>query len=88
MTTIRLTAKRQATFPRRLCEEMHLEPGNAIQVEPREVDGQRVWVLAPVAEESKMNWVGSLRRYSKGKHPSMDEVRTQIQEAMANGDLD
>ncbi len=87
MTTIKLTAKRQATLPRELCEQMHLEPGNAIEVEPIEIDGKRVWVLSPV-HEPEFSWVGSLRRYATDKPLSMDDVRTRIQEAMARGDLD
>ena len=45
MTTIRLTSKRQATLPRALCDEMHLEAGDAVLVDAKVVDGERVWVL-------------------------------------------
>lgn len=87
---IRMTTKRQATFPRQLCEEMRLEPGHAIQVEAATLDGQRVWVLSVPPEPPKMDWVGSLRRHAKagaGAH-SMEAIRAKIVEGMAHGDLD
>ena len=87
MTTLKLTAKRQATLPKELCEEMHLEPGNAIEVESREIDGRRAWVLFSPKPPS-LSWVGSLARFGKGKHLSMDAIRQRIGEAMAHGDLD
>lgn len=87
---IRMTTKRQATFPRQLCEEMRLEPGHAIQVEPATLDGRRVWVLSAPPEPPKMDWIGSLRRHAgAGTHPhSMEAVRAKIMEGMTNGDLD
>lgn len=85
---IKMTTKRQATFPKRLCEEMRLEPGHAIQVKPAMLDGQRVWVLSPSLEPPAMSWVGALRRYSGAETPSMTTVRTRIKEAMACGELD
>jgi bifunctional DNA-binding transcriptional regulator/antitoxin component of YhaV-PrlF toxin-antitoxin module len=50
MTTIKLTAKRQATLPQKLCKEMHLEPGDAIGVERRILQGKAVWCLQPIIE--------------------------------------
>lgn len=86
---IKITSKRQATFPRALCEAMHLEPGASVEVEEREVDGERVWVLSPAPPPDVPKWVGSLSRYAKGRALSMDEIRQKIMEAMARGeDLD
>jgi bifunctional DNA-binding transcriptional regulator/antitoxin component of YhaV-PrlF toxin-antitoxin module len=86
---IKMTTKRQATFPRKLCEEMRLEPGHAIKIEPAVLDGRRVWVLSAPPEPPDMGWVGSLRRYAAGsKLLSMEAVRAKIVEGMANGDLD
>ncbi len=86
---IRMTTKRQATFPRRLCEEMRLEPGNALQVEPATLDGRRVWVLSAPPEPPDMSWVGSLRRHAGSSRAlSMEAVRAKIVEGMAHGDLD
>lgn len=41
MAVIRLTANRQATLPKQLCEEMSLRPGDALVVGQRLVDGRR-----------------------------------------------
>ncbi len=86
---IMMTTKRQATFPRQLCEEMRLKPGNAIQVEAAMLNGRRVWVLHTPPEPPRMDWVGSLRRSAGDSKPlSMESVRAKIVEGMANGDLD
>lgn len=85
---IKMTAKRQATFPRKLCEEMHLAPGNAIQIEQAVLEGRRVWVLSPPSDPPSMEWVGVLRRYAGVEMPAMTTVRTKIAEAIARGELD
>jgi bifunctional DNA-binding transcriptional regulator/antitoxin component of YhaV-PrlF toxin-antitoxin module len=77
MTVIRLTAKRQATLPKQLCEEMSLRPGDALVVDRRVVDGRRVWLLSP-ADSIETPWFGSLRRYARGKRHDMDAVRASI----------
>ncbi len=84
MKTIRLTSKRQATFPKELCEEMKLEPGDTVLVEAKVVDGKRVWVLRP-AKSYDRKWFGALRRYGKGKPHDMDSVRESIRKARKSG---
>ena len=87
MATIKLTAKRQATFPKDLCEEMRLQPGDALVVERKKVNGAWVWVLAR-AREPVMSWIGCLSHYGKRKHYDMETIRERIVEGMARGDLD
>jgi bifunctional DNA-binding transcriptional regulator/antitoxin component of YhaV-PrlF toxin-antitoxin module len=77
MTLIRLTAKRQATLPKRLCEAMSLRPGDALIVDERVVDGRRVWLLSP-ADQIETPWFGSLKRYGQGKRHDMESVRESI----------
>jgi bifunctional DNA-binding transcriptional regulator/antitoxin component of YhaV-PrlF toxin-antitoxin module len=77
MTVIRLTAKRQATLPKQLCEEMSLRPGDALIVDQRMVDGRRVWLLRP-ADQIETPWFGSLKRYGHGKRHDMQSVRASI----------
>jgi len=84
--TIRLTSKRQATLPRALCDELHLAPGDAILVDARVVDGERVWVLRPAAAP-RTEWFGSLKKYAEGKSHDMTAVRKSIQKARADGSL-
>ena len=86
MKTIRLTAKRQATFPLKLCEDMDLGPGDSVLVDERIVDGERVWVLRPV-RDAHQGWFGALRRYAKGKPHDMDAVRKSIGKARKHGRL-
>ena len=86
MPTIRLTAKRQATLPRALCEDMNLEPGDTLLVEAKTVDGERVWVLTP-AKDANMAWFGSLKRYAKGKSHHMNTVRKSIRTARKHGKI-
>jgi bifunctional DNA-binding transcriptional regulator/antitoxin component of YhaV-PrlF toxin-antitoxin module len=80
MTVIRLTAKRQATLPKQLCEEMSLRPGDALVVDQRMVDGRRVWLLSPAAR-IETPWFGSLKRYGQGKRHDMESVRAGIARA-------
>ncbi len=84
MKTIRLTSKRQATFPKELCEEMKLEPGDTVQVDARIVDGERVWVLRP-AKGADRKWLGALARYAKGKRHDMKSIRESIRKARKRG---
>lgn len=86
MTTIRLTSKRQATLPRALCDEMHLEAGDAVLVDAKVVDGERVWVLRSVSGD-RPEWFGSLRDYARGKPHGMRAVRRSIDKARKDGRL-
>lgn len=80
MTVIRLTAKRQATLPKRLCEEMSLRPGDTLVVDERVLDGRRVWLLSP-ADRIDTPWFASLKRYGEGKRHDMKSVRESIAKA-------
>lgn len=84
MTVIRLTAKRQATLPKRLCEQMNLRPGDALVVEEEAVEGRRVWRLSP-ADDLETPWFASLKRYGKGKRHDMRSVRSSIEKARRDG---
>jgi len=86
MAAIRLTSKRQATFPRAVCEEMHLKPGDSLVIETRIVDGERVWVLRP-ERPPDTSWFGSLRRYARGKTHGMDAIRKSIANARKDATL-
>ncbi len=61
MTTIKITAKRQATFPSEVCDALGVKPGDRIALEEQMRKGERVWVLKPVR---------SLAKYAKNaSHP-------------------
>jgi len=64
MTTIKITAKRQATFPSDVCDALGVKPGDRIALEEQTRKGERVWVLKPVRAE-KRPWLFSLAKYAK-----------------------
>ena len=74
--TIKLTSKRQATFPVDLCAELGLRAGDELTVERREVHGESAWLLRPARADT--SWVGSLKLYAKGKSHRMSAIRTSI----------
>lgn len=56
---VTMTAKRQATFPRELCDELGIGPGDKLEVDSAVIDGQKVVVLRP--RRIDYAWVGRLR---------------------------
>lgn len=82
MTTIKITAKRQTVLPKALCEEMHVGPGDRLEVEPVEVHGQRLWALRP-ADSPELPAFGSLKKYVKGPLPDWEETRERLDDAWA-----
>jgi len=76
MSTIKITAKRQATLPVELCREMGVKPGDEIAVEKKLVDGQRVWTLVPKA--SSFDWFGSLKSYAQNKSHDLTDIRKSV----------
>lgn len=81
MRTIRITAKRQATLPKDLCEDMGVGPGDDLQVQRRVIDGQEVWVLA--AGRPDWSWVGCARPFAAGKEHDWAAVEASIAKGMA-----
>ncbi len=82
MGLIRLTAKRQATLPKQLCDEMKVGPGDSLLVEKSTVDGQTVWCLRPVQSQPP-DWFGGLRKYARGKPHDMESIRESIRRGRA-----
>lgn len=79
MSKIKLTAKRQATFPSKVCRELGVAPGDELELKPAKVRGESVWVLKP-ASKSRSKWIGSLNRYAgnAGKDHSMESIRKSV----------
>ena len=81
MSKIKLTAKRQATFPSKVCNELGVAPGDELELRPAKVGGENVWVLKP-ASKPRSKWIGSLKRYAgnaSGDH-SMESIRKSVAE--------
>ncbi len=79
MSKIKLTAKRQATFPSKVCQELGVAPGDELELKPAKVSGENVWVLKP-ASKPRSKWIRALNRYATnaGGDHSMDAIRKRI----------
>ena len=78
MTSLTLTTKRQATFPKETCEALGLKPGDVIELEPRAEGGTKVWVLRPQSARTR-EWVGCLgSRAKKVTDHSLGAIRESI----------
>ena len=84
MSAIKLTAKRQATLPRALCEDIGVEAGYMLNVERAVVNGEQVWLLKPVGH-AEMSFFGSLKRFARGKPHDMNSVRASIARGRRRG---
>ena len=79
MSKIKLTAKRQATFPSKVCQELGVAPGDELELKPAKVHGESVWVLK-AASKPHSKWIGALNRYAgnaDGNH-SMESIRKSV----------
>ena len=81
MTTLTLTSKRQATFPKETCESLGLKPGDVIELEPRTERGTKVWVLRPQPARTR-KWVGCLGSHAR---KVTDHSLAAIRESIAAG---
>lgn len=79
MPSVKITAKRQATFPLETCEALRIGPGDIVDVEPRIIDEEQVWILRPRRTPDR-SWVGSLRDYVRTQDHSMESIRRSIAE--------
>lgn len=84
MATIRLTSKRQATFPRETCEELGLKPGDTLRVVREESNGEARWMLVPLPP-ARPAWFGRFRDFAKGRRHGMRQIRKSIEEARRDG---
>jgi bifunctional DNA-binding transcriptional regulator/antitoxin component of YhaV-PrlF toxin-antitoxin module len=75
MAAIKLTAKRQATLPRRLCEELDVKPGDEIDLERRVLDGETLWIMKP--RKVDWSWIGSATVSANATH-DMAAIRASI----------
>ena len=77
MLKIKVSSKRQATFPKQVCESLGIEPGDDLLLDRRVEAGEEVWFLTP-ARQHQRPWLGSLRQYAAGKENGMDAIRKSI----------
>jgi len=74
---LKMTSKRQVTFPVSVCQELSMKVGQEIYLEKRKVEGETAWVIRPhIRSENK--WYGALRRYADEKQHDMEDIRASI----------
>jgi bifunctional DNA-binding transcriptional regulator/antitoxin component of YhaV-PrlF toxin-antitoxin module len=76
MHLVTITAKRQATLPAALCKELGLAPGTKVFLERRVVGGKTVWILKGPGPD--WSWIGSLRRYARGKSHRFRDIERSV----------
>jgi len=75
--TVKLTSKRQATFPVQLCQELGVTAGDKLILERKKIDGEIAWLLKP-RKKTNSKWFGALQRYATGKDHDMESIRSSI----------
>jgi len=69
VSVIKLTSKRQATFPAEVCRQLGVGPGDSLILEPLGRGDETAWVLKP-AKRGRPAWLGRLKRHAgKGGEP-------------------
>lgn len=63
MASIKLTSKRQATFPAEVCRQLGVRPGDTLILEAIRHRSQTVWILKP-ASQLRPAWLGRLKRFA------------------------
>lgn len=77
MLKVKVSSKRQVTFPKQVCESLGIHPGDEILLQRQMVSGEEVWFLKPANEKTR-SWLGSLREYGRNKAHGMEAVRDSI----------
>lgn len=80
MPTIRMTSKRQVTFPVQVCEDLGIGPGAILDLEKTTIGKRTVWIIRPRVNDK--SWFGSLRKYAVGKSHDLEEIRKSVGKAV------
>ncbi len=78
IASVRLTSKRQVTFPAETCEDLGIEPGDMIDLIPTVENGEQSWLLQKRKAPTRP-WVGMLNKYAKNASDhSLEGIRESI----------
>jgi len=64
MALIKLTSKRQATFPAEVCRQLGVSPGDTLELEAILHQEETVWILKP-SKQCRPSWFGRLKEHAK-----------------------
>ncbi len=79
---LKLTTKRQATFPVATCHALGIQPGDTLEMESRVLEGETVWILKP-RPVLDFSWIGSLK--GKGTKTPRDHSMEAIRQSITTG---
>ena len=65
--TVKMTSKRQITFPSAACKALDIQPGDSLTLADIQLNGKTTWVLIPPARPATYPWQGALRSYAERK---------------------
>ncbi|MFZ4396932.1 MAG: hypothetical protein ACOYOU_15060 [Kiritimatiellia bacterium] len=77
VSTIKLTGKRQATFPVAVCESLGVGAGDRLVLTSMNVKGRTVWIIEPPQPDDSA-WFGVLHKYVRGRSHDMSAIRASI----------
>lgn len=80
MLKIRVSSKRQATFPKHVCDALGIQPGDELVLDRREDADGEAWLLRP-SKTNERPWFGALSDFARGKSHEMDEIRSSVASA-------
>ena len=80
MQALKMTSKRQVTFPLRVCKELGIKAGQTLFLEDKEIEGQHEWIIR-LPKQQKATWYGSLHKYGHNKNHDMNSIRASIAKA-------
>lgn len=75
--TVRITSKRQATFPAQLCKELGVGPGDDLLLERIKIGDGIAWTLKP-KKNIHSGWFAGLHKYAVNKKHDMESIRGSI----------
>ena len=84
--TVKLTSKRQATFPVQLCQDLGVTAGDDLILERKKIGGEIAWLLKP-RKKTGSKWFGSLQKYAAGKDHEIESIRSSIGGAIGDNDI-
>lgn len=85
MHTVKVSSKRQVTFPKRVCQSLGIGPGDELELERRVEGDEERWYLK-LPKGGARPWLGALKDYAPGRKHDMESIRTSIARGRGAGD--